>query len=139
MRPILIISLFLIALSSCKSQHYTIDDLPETQLIFGRGGGVTGEVTTYTLLENGQLFYHNSLTKENTEMKSLSKKEATSCFQKMDSLKLSEMNFNYPGNLYYFLEEVNGDEKYRVTWGSTDHEISEECQEFYKELRTTIK
>lgn len=139
MKPILLLSLFFVIIYSCKSQQYTIDDLPETQLIFGSGGGISGEVTTYTLLENGQLFYNNSLTKENTEIKSLTKKEATSCFQKMEGLQLSQMNFDHPGNLYYFLEEVNGDEKNRVTWGSTDHDISEECKTFYKELRTTIK
>lgn len=139
MKPILLLSLFLVSFFSCKSQLYTIDDLPETQLIFGRGGGISGEVTTYTVLENGQVFYHNSFTKENAEIKSLTKKEATSCFQKMDTLQLSEMNFDHPGNVYYFLEEVHGEEKHRVTWGSNDHEIPEKCKTFYKELRTTIK
>jgi len=139
MRPLLILSLFLIILSSCKSQQYTLDELPDTQLIFGRGGGISGEVNTYTLLENGQVFHTNSLTKESEEIKSLSKKEAATCFQKMDSLKLSEMDFDHPGNLYYFLEEVNGEERNRVTWGSNEHDISEECKTFYKELRTTIK
>jgi len=139
MRNILVLSLFLIVLVSCKSQQYTINDLPNTQLIFGSGGGISGEITTYILLENGQVFYKNSLTKENKELESLSKKDAASCFQKMEVLKLSEMNFDHPGNRYYFLEEVNGDDKHRVTWGANDHEISEECKTLYKELRTTIK
>lgn len=139
MRTILLLSLFSVVLFSCKSQQYTLDNLPETQLIFGRGGGISGEVTTYTVLENGQVFYHNSLTNVYKEIKSLPKKEATSCFSKMKGLQLSEMNFDHPGNLYYFLEEVKGEEKHRITWGSNDHEISEECKEFYKELRTAVK
>lgn len=139
MRPIFLFSLFFIMLFSCKSQQFTVDELPDKQLIFGRGGGISGEVNTYTLLENGQVFYNNSLTKENSEIKSIRRKEAVLCFQKMDSLKLSEMNFDHPGNMYYFLEEVNGEERYRVTWGSNDHEVSSECKDFYKELRTTIK
>ncbi len=139
MRPIFLFCLFSILLFSCKSQQYTVDTLPDKQLVFGRGGGISGEVTTYIVLENGQVFYNNSLTKENSEIKSLSKKEATSCFQKMDSLKLSEMSFDHPGNMYYFLEEVNGEERHRVTWGSNDHEVSSECKDFYKELRTAIK
>lgn len=139
MRPLLILSLFLVTLFSCKSQQYTSNDLPDNQLVFGRGGGISGEINTYTLLENGQFFYNNSFTKENAEIKSLTKKEATSYFQKMAVLQLSEMNFNHPGNLYYFLEEVNGGERHRVTWGSNDHTISEKCKAFYKELRTLIK
>jgi len=139
MRPIVLFSFFSIVLFGCKSKQYTIDRLPDTQLIFGRGGGASGEVATYTVLENGQVFYNNSLTKENAEIKSLSKKETTSCFQKMDALRLSEMNFDHPGNLYYFLEEVNGEGRHRVTWGSNDHEVLEECKTLYKELRITIK
>ncbi|MFS4493168.1 hypothetical protein [Maribacter sp. 2308TA10-17] len=139
MRPIFLFSLFSIVLFSCKSQQYTLDTLPEKQLVFGRGGGISGEVTTYVVLENGQVFYNNSLTKEHTEIENIGKKEAMTCFRKMDSLRLSEMNFDHPGNMYYFLEEVNGEERYRVTWGSKDHEVSRECKDFYKELRTTIK
>jgi len=139
MRPILILILFLVAFFSCKSQRHTISDLPDSQLIFGSGGGMSGAVTSYTLLENGQLFYQNSLTKEHKELESLTKKEAASCFQKMQGLQLSQMKFDHPGNLYYFIEEVNGTESHRVTWGSNDHKISEECKIFYKELRTTIE
>jgi len=139
MRSILFLSLFLVSFFSCKSQRYTLNDLPDTQLIFGSGGGITGEINTYTLLENGQLFYNNSLSKESKEIESLSKKEAAVCFQKMKGLQLSQMNFNHPGNMYYFLEEVKGDERHSVIWGSNEHNISEECKAFYKELRTTIK
>lgn len=139
MRILLILSSFLVSFVSCKSQQYTLDELPETQLIFGSGGGVTGEVSTYTILENGQVFYTNSFTKEKKEMKSIRKKEVTACYEKMQALQLSNMDFDHPGNRYYFLEEVNGDERHRVTWGSADYEFSEACKELYEELRTTIK
>lgn len=139
MKTILFLSLFSVFLFSCKSQQYTIDELPAEQLVFGNGGGITGEVSTYTLLENGQVFYNNSLTKEHTEMESLAKKVAKSSFKKLEALKLFEVNFDHPGNMYYFLEEIKGDSIHRVTWGSSEHEISEACKAFYKELRTTIK
>lgn len=139
MRLTLLFCLFLVTLSSCKSQQYTIETLPDKQLVFGRGGGISGEVSTYIILENGQVFHKNSLTQEHSEIKSISKKKAVSYFQKMNSLKLSELNFDHPGNMYYFLEEVNGEERHRVTWGSNDYEVSSECKDFYKELRTTIK
>lgn len=139
MRTILILSLFSAVLFNCKSQQHTFANLPEAQLIFGRGGGITGEVTSYTLLENGQLFYTNTLTKEQKQIKSVPKKEAAAYFLKMKELQLSEMEFNHPGNLYYFIEEVQGDEKHRVTWGSANHQISDDCIDFYEELRTAIK
>ena len=131
---ILVLSFF-----GCKSQQYSFEELPEKQLIFGSGGGMSGAVDTYVLLENGQFFHTNSLTGEVKELESVSKKEAKQCFGKLEELSLSEMDFDHPGNLYYFLEEVEGDESHRITWGANNHEISEECKTFYKELRTTIK
>jgi len=131
---ILVLSFF-----GCKSQQYTFEDLPEKQLVFGSGGGVTGAVDTYVLLENGQFFHTNSLTKKVKELESISKQEAQECFIKLEELSLSEMDFDHPGNMYYFLEDIQADQTHRVTWGSNDHEISEECKTFYKELRATIK
>jgi len=138
------ISLFFSALIvllffSCKAQQYTIDNLPEKQLVFGSGGGITGEVNTYTMLENGQVFYRSSLIDEHKELKSIAKKEAVAAFEKINDLHLSAIDFDHPGNLYYFIEEVNGDEKNRVTWGSTNHSVDEKCEALYKELRMTIK
>ncbi len=123
----------------CKSQQYKFSDLPGEQLIFGRGGGMTGAVDTYTLLENGQLFHSNSLTGANIELKKIGKEEAQMFFDKLTDLRLSEMNFNHPGNMYYFLEEISGETKNNVTWGSEDHEVSNDCEELYDLLRTTIK
>jgi len=131
---IIVLSLF-----GCKSQQYTFEDLPENQLVFGSGGGITGASDTYVLLENGQLFHTNSLTKEVRELKSISKKEAQLCFVKLEELSLSEMDFNHPGNLYYFLEEVKNDTKHKVVWGSNDTKVSDDCLNFYKELKTHIK
>jgi len=139
MKPLLFLSLFTVFLFSCKSQTYTLENLPQNLLVFGNGGGITGEVKTYTLLENGQLFYSSSLTKERMEMKRLAKKEAAAYYERLEALKLSDVNFDHPGNMYYFLETVKGDTIHRITWGSNEHEISEEYKTLYKELRTTIK
>jgi len=132
-------SIVILMFFSCKAQQYTLDSLPEKQLIFGSGGGITGEVNTYIMLENGQVFYSNSLVDEHKELKSITKKEALGAFEKTSALQLSEIDFNHPGNMYYFIEEVNGEEKNRVTWGSTSHEVDEKCEALYKELRMTIK
>ncbi len=140
MKTNLIFSTVLILFTiGCKPQQYTTENLPDNQIIFGKGGGITGAVDTYILLENGQLFHSNSLTGENKELENIGKKEAKACFAQMAELTLSELDFDYPGNMYYFLEEVNGDAGHKVTWGSNDHKVSNECQELYDRLRTTLK
>jgi len=135
----LFLSVLTLSFFGCKSQQYSLEELTEKRLVFGNGGGMTGASDTYVLLENGQLFHTNSLTKQSSELESISRIKAKEYFTKLKELSLSERDFDHPGNMYYFLEDVNSDEGHRVTWGSNDHEISEECKTFYKELRTTIK
>lgn len=132
-------SILILSFLGCKSQQYTFEELPDKQLVFGSGGGITGAIDTYVLLENGQFFYSNSLTKESKELESISKKEAKECFVKLKELSLSEMNFIHPGNRYYFLEEIKSDSIHKVVWGSNDKEITEDCVNFYDELKTYIK
>lgn len=132
-------SIIVLSLFGCKSQQYTFDELPEKQLVFGSGGGMTGAVDTYVLLENGQFFHTNSLTKEVKELESISKKEARKCFVKLEELSLSKMDFDHPGNRYYFLEEVKNDSIHKVVWGSNGNEISEDCLSFYNELKNHIE
>ncbi|MEO9892309.1 hypothetical protein [Aurantibacter sp.] len=122
----------------CKSQQYTFEELPDKQIVFGNGGGMTGATNTYVLIENGQLFYSNSITKEVTELDAISKKEAKLIFLKLQELSISELDFNHPGNRYYFLEEVSLDNKHRIIWGSEGYKISDEYSNFYKQLKKLI-
>ncbi len=54
--------LFFFIHSSC--QKYTVDKLPATQIHFGEGGGITGAITEYCLLKNGQLFDKKHFTQD---------------------------------------------------------------------------
>ena len=132
-------AIFILILYGCKAQQYSIDDLPEKQLIFGNGGGMSGMVKTYTLLENGQLFMNNSLTKESTEIGILKKKECKAVFKKLAGLKLREVEFDHPGNRYYFLEDYTDGEACRITWGKEGYEVASEIKNLYNQLNEIIK
>lgn len=131
--------LFFIVFFSCKSQQYGSDHLPEKQLVFGKGGGFSGAEDAFSLLENGQLFQLSSLTNERRELKGIKKKEAKSYFTQIYDLRLPETDFDHPGNVYYYLEVVNGEGKYRVTWGSNAHEVPETYKTLHKQLMTITK
>ena len=109
------------------------------QLVFGSGGGITGGSDSYILLENGQLFHTNSFTRESEELPSVGREKAGKFFSELTQLQLAKMDFNHPGNLYYFLESVDGDIVHRVTWGSNDYEAPASCKTLYKKLVATIK
>ncbi|APQ17692.1 hypothetical protein [Maribacter hydrothermalis] len=128
-----------IALISCKSQQFTLDNLPDKQLVFGKGGGVTGAVDTYVLLENGQLFHTNSLTKIEEELKKVSDDYTEEFFGKLEGLQLNNVDFNHPGNVYYFIEDVNADERAKVVWGSFEHGVNPVYKELYDNLINQLK
>ena len=134
------ITTFIVLLfSSCMAQHYTTDDLPEQQLVFGSGGGMSGAADTYTLLENGQLFHTNSLTNETKELPNIDKGKAKQYFKKMAAITFAEIQFDRPGNRYYFLEDRTAEEQNRIVWGATDEETPAECKTLYKELTAHLK
>lgn len=130
--------LFILAMSSwllsCKSQHYTKENLPDVQLIFGDGGGFTGATTEFMLLENGQLFKKYSLDQSTTEVGKIKKKEAKELFAEAEAMQFETMDINHPGNMYYFLGLKTETDEHRCTWGAQDYEVSDTLQQFRQKL-----
>ncbi|QHT71160.1 hypothetical protein GXP67_33160 [Rhodocytophaga rosea] len=136
LRLAFLLSLFIIYLSSCRSHQLTSQADADTgrQVIFGSGGGFSGQVIEYTLLENGQLSRTNSLSKEKIILKALPKKEAQSYFEQAEQLHLGTMNFKHPGNLYYFIRLKKGEKAEEVLWGNTDHPVPAQVRALYESL-----
>lgn len=59
-------------------------------------------------------------------------------FREAQKLRLDTIQFNHPGNLYYFMEVQKGESAPRITWGSADHTVPNQVQEFYNKLIKTI-
>ncbi len=104
----------------CKVVKYTPDKLPAKQIIFGDGGGFYSLETTYTLLENGQLFKRAGNDGKYEELRPMKPAEAKAIFEKVASLQLYKLDIYKPGNLYYFLQDVNAKTDSRIVWGAGD-------------------
>ena len=126
-------------LSACHHKHYTPGEFPDEQLRFGSGGGFSGAVTEYILLENGQLFRMDSMKKDTTEIAKLPKKEAKSLLEEAEELNLEKMTIEEPGNMYYFIGMKKKEEMHKVTWGKPDYTIDAKIESFYKKLIETTK
>jgi hypothetical protein len=138
MKPTHILTLLILLLFiGCKSQQYTFEELPEKYIQFGSGGGVTGMVNTFTLLPNGQLFKHNSLSKEYTELPNVPKDKVKLLFKMLAELKDTNPPIEQPGNMFAFLEEMDGKSTYRTVWDTANPQVSEEIRTLYKMLYTT--
>ena len=93
---------------ACKQTKYTPGNFPDRQLRWGSGGGFTGKETTYTLLENGQIF---TLAGDGalTESGKVKAKHAKALYERIGTLGLDGVHFQHPGNTYDFIEVLSGD------------------------------
>lgn len=127
--------LTLLLLSACKT--YTPDQLPPVQLQFGNGGGFTGIETTYTLLENGQVFKQSSIDSTTTNLPSLKPKTAKALFAQLEAIGFDTLKVNQPGNLYQFIHSKQDTISHRVVWTpSTDQPA---LDSLYKQMIQLVK
>lgn len=115
--------------------RYTADQLPAQYLRFGSGGGFSGELTTWTLLPNGQLFKSVGLDGPMVEWKQHARREGRKAFQEAETLRLLDRSpFSHPGNVYRFVEWADGERKQRITWGSREHAVDSAVEALYGRL-----
>lgn len=124
---------------ACKTQGYTPTQLPERQIVFGKGGGVSGEITEYILLENGQVFRSSSFSGKMVELRKIEKKQARQFFEQIAGLQLDKEKFDHPGNMYYFITYKTPDNPGKVVWGNRDNPVRENIQNFYDSLISIIQ
>lgn len=125
---------FITLIMSCKSHQYTLKKMPTTQLIFGSGGGFTGMVTEYLLLDNGQFFRVDTYTQEKTEIKHARKSKAEKIFNALDKMDILKIECNMPGNMYYYIVYKTEAIDHRVTWGDPDAKINDDIKKYYADL-----
>jgi len=123
---------------ACKQTQYTADNLPDRQLRWGSGGGYVGKETTYTLLDNGQVFMRETGSKL-AETTAAKPKKAKAMYEMMESLGLLKIDFQHPGNTYNFIEVLSGDSVKRISWGEKDHPVDPNIQDLYRQLNELVK
>lgn len=123
----------------CKTQRYSADQLPDQQLLFGSGGGFSGETTEYILLKNGQLFEKSLLKNIITELGDIPKPQVKLLFKAVKQLHLEKTTVNKPGNMSYFICLKDAKSEYRSTWGSPNYQIDSTLESTYQKLMNAVK
>lgn len=119
---------------SCNSTKYTAENLPDTQLIFGQGGGFTGAVTSYCLLENGQLF-KKSDKKTFESWKKVKKKKAKEIFKNCYANRLDTIEHSIPGNMYFFIQYRKDSIDNKILWNDNTPPDNTEIPKLYHSLK----
>lgn len=116
-------------------QHYKGE-----QIHFGQGGGFTGAITHYALMDDGRIFQKPS---NDTSFVLLDKWEqdfVRQMFKNYHQLALDKINHYHPGNLYYFIEHHQFNEPvHRISWGQSGHTPDENVITFYNLLYRNTK
>lgn len=122
--------------SAC--QKYSSGNLPDTQIHFGEGGGITGAITEYCLLKNGQLFDKKHFTQDFKTYKKVKKRIAKKSFKKCRKMNIQDIELNNPGDKYYFINYQTDKINHKITWGRNKEEVPAEVKALYTELKALI-
>ena len=146
MRTILLVGCLLLGFSACRGPMYSADQLPNDQILFGTGGGFSGEVNKFILLQNGQIFHENykpygdkSTQRVVQELEPMPKKVAAEFYLRMDSLRLDKYDFFRPGNMYSFMGLQTELIDHEVRWGAPSYPVREDVEDLHGSLMEAIK
>ncbi|MEZ4688526.1 MAG: hypothetical protein R3B47_21420, partial [Bacteroidia bacterium] len=136
----LFIGLLFMGLFACKStKNIAPDTFEGNQIRFGSGGGITGAVTQWALLENGGLWGVSGHPEASLQyVARVSKKEVKAVFAAIDTLNWGEAP-DEPGNMYRFLELREPDQRMRMVWDPFKQENFPELNAFFDKLKVIMQ
>ena len=112
----------------------------DTALIIGSGGGVVGTATVYKITPDGKVLKGGGMDTYTYSAGSKVKKSiAKKLFRTSNKLGLESLQFNHPGNLYYFLTTTSQSGSNTVTWGDNAHATPDDIKAFYADVMKRIK
>lgn len=135
-----IILFFEIGLSSCTHKIAT-EKLPTTQIVFGNGGGFTGAIHEYALLDDGRVVELHKDSSVHQIVKKIGKKKAADFYAEVDSMRLHTWLYNVPGNVYhYIILKKEGKKDNKIVWdgGGTDKNAPKNIEEYYKRFMAEL-
>jgi hypothetical protein len=131
---------FLLIGSGCRSTQVFPQDYKGEQLHFGQGGGFTGAVTSFVLLDDGRLFQKEYKDSTYSQLEKWPIEFVNQMFLNYHLLHLDQVNHYEPGDLYYFIEyHSEENEMHRIGWGKPGFIPDENVVLFYNLLYKSTK
>jgi len=114
------------------------EDYKGKMIVIGKGGGFSGAYDEFSILENGQVYKYNTITKERLLLGRMKKNFSEQVFNNYKLLKIGEKGNNAPGNMNYFIEFKNGENSLKSIWSDQKDESTREMVLFYKTVMNYI-
>ena len=136
MKLLTLICLLLMVSGCGQNEVFLPSQYDKKYISFGYGGGITGAVTQFYILEDGRSYKRISADSLSFIGK-IEKDMAQQQFQGFDKWGMDEMSINDPGNRYFFLESNQMES--RLTWGGNHEEPPKILSTFHANLTQLIK
>jgi hypothetical protein len=131
-----LVPLSILSLWACQKKIATAQ-LPETQLVFGNGGGFAGTEYTYALLEDGRILAVQKNAAEQKIVSRIGKAKAKTQFAASDSMRLATRLYDKPGNIYHFIVVKKAAKKEnRIVWDAS--KPIPDLEQFYQTLNNFL-
>jgi len=132
--------LLLFLFVACSTSRYTNPtEYPNARINFGTGGGFSGMVTEYVLLDNGQLLKKLPQVDSFEMVISIDKNQTTQVFENYKFLNIGSLAYNQPGNMYSFLQFHHTDKEHKIVWDNNQYpDQYPNLKIFYKNLNSLI-
>jgi hypothetical protein len=129
-----------IPIYSCTSSKQFPEKYKGQQIQFGQGGGFTGAVTRFALLEDGRLFQRMGKDTFFTYRDRWTVPFVHQLMASYQTLQLDSISYYEPGDIYYFMEHKNGDApEHRLTWGRNGFVPDPKVVNYYNLLYKSTK
>lgn len=136
MSRIILLTLIVSCLFSCKTKQYLPENYNGKIIKLGTGGGFTGQLIEYTLLENGQVF--RSSNGGRSELTRLERNKAQQMFDNIYSMQFHHILLDDPGNMYHYLEIIDMKETHKIQWGANDANVPRELLIYFANAKKIL-
>jgi hypothetical protein len=110
---------------SCKTVLYRHPETVFPRIEISEGGGFTGALSIYQVLDNGQVFFRDMGDTTFQEVNRVSKKEAREIFALVRQKVVAEETINEPDNIYRSISYLTSEGTATSTWYRNRSELDE--------------
>ncbi len=129
---------FLIAIQ-CKSGQVVPQQYEGRKIVFGDGGGFSGFINRFYLLDNGYLYKKMHRDTGFTQIATLKTDLTQQLLNQWEQKGFDQLKLNKPGNAYHFIEFFRKGEQQRIVWDPYERGMYEDLNQYFKVLRGIVQ